>query len=98
MPLFVSFLLGGLLNLAGSLAGKVLIGLGISVVTYTGISSSIDWLKTGAVNAFMGLPANVVGMLSLMHVGSCVSMVFSAVVVKYTLAGLASGTMRKWVK
>lgn len=93
-----SFLLGGLLNLAGSLAGKVLIGLGISVITYTGISSSIDWLKTGVVSSLSGLPSSVIGMLSLMHVGSCVSMIFSAVVVKYTLAGLASGTMRKWVK
>lgn len=98
MPLFVSFLLGGLLNLAGSLAGKVLIGLGISVITYTGVSTSIDWLKTGVVTSLSGLPQNVIGMLSLMHVGSCVSMIFSAVVVKYTLAGLTSGTMRKWVK
>lgn len=98
MPLFVSYLLGGLLNLAGSLAGKVLIGLGISVVTYTGVSTSIDWLKTGVITSLSGLPQNVIGMLSLMHVGSCVSMIFSAVVVKYTLSGLTSGTMRKWVK
>jgi len=91
-------LLGGLLNIAGSLAGQVLIALGIGVVTYTGIDTSIAWLKTGFVNSVGGLPAEAVGMLSLMKVGSCVSMVISAVLVKMTLSGLTSGTMKSWVK
>lgn len=98
MPVFIGVLLGGLINIAGSLAGKVLIGLGISVITYTGVSATIGWLKTGAISAFQGLPSDVIGMLSLMHVGSCVSMVCSAVVVKFTFAGLASDALRKWVK
>jgi hypothetical protein len=91
-------LLGGLINIAGTLAGRVLIGLGISVITYTGLSSSLGWLKSSAVAAFSGLPAQVVGMLSLMKVGSCISMVVSAILVKAALDGLASDTMKRWTK
>lgn len=91
-------LLGGLINIAGTLAGQVLVGLGIGVVTYTGIDTSITWLKSSFVTAVGGLPAEVVGMMALMKVGSCVSMVASAVLVKMTLNGLTSGTMKSWVK
>jgi len=91
-------LLGGLINIAGSLVGKVFLGLGLSVVTYTGLSSSIDFLKNGFVSSVSGLPVEVVGMLSLMKVGSCVSMVLSAITVKLMLDGLQSDTLKKWVK
>lgn len=91
-------LLGGLINIAGTIAGQVLIALGIGVVTYTGMDASMEFLKNGFVTAATGLPAEVVGMLSLMKVGSCVSMVLSAITIKMTLAGLTSGTMKAWVK
>jgi len=91
-------LLGGLINIAGTLAGQVLIALGIGVITYTGVDTSIAWLKAGFVSSVSGLPAEAVGMLALMKVGSCVSMVISAILVKMTLSGLTSGTMKSWVK
>ncbi|WP_442778793.1 DUF2523 family protein, partial [Enterobacter sp. LAM2022] len=36
------------LNIAGSLAGQVLISLGISVVTYMGVDTALDRLKSDA--------------------------------------------------
>lgn len=91
-------LLGGLVNIAGTLAGQALIALGIGVATYTGMDASIQWLKTGFISAVGGLPAEIVGMLALMKVGSCVSMVISAILIKLTLSGLTSGTMKAFVK
>jgi len=91
-------LLGGLINIAGTLAGKVLIALGIGVVTYSGVDTSISFLKAGFISSAQALPVEIVGMLGLMKVGSCVSMVISAIIVKMTLAGLTSGTMKSWVK
>lgn len=90
--------LGGLVNIAGTLAGQVLIALGIGVVSYTGLDASIEFLKNGFLSAAHGLPAEMVGMLALMKVGSCVSMVISAILIKLTLSGLTSGTMKAWVK
>lgn len=90
--------IGALIEAAAYLVGKVLIALGIGVVTYIGVSSSIGWLKTGAVNALLGLPPEVVGILSLMKVGSCISMVFSAILVRLSLNGLNNDTVKQWVK
>lgn len=97
MPAFIAALLGGLVNIAGTIAGQVLIGLGISVVTYSGVDTTINWLKSGAVAALGGLPAEVIGILGLMQVGVCISMVFSAMAVRLTLNGLTSGTFKRWV-
>lgn len=80
-----------LLAIAGSLVAQMLIGLGVGVVTYAGTDAAITWLKTSAVTAFLGLPAEVVGMLALMKVGSCIAMVFSALLIRMTISGIANG-------
>lgn len=98
MAWFAAAIWGFLFNVIGTLAGKVLIGLGISVVTYTGLSASIDFLKSGAISSFSGLPVEVIGILSLMKVGSCISMVFSAITVRMTIQGMTGDTMKSWVK
>lgn len=97
MPWIASIIGNMLLGIAGSLAAQVLVGLGVGVVTYMGVDTAIGWLKTSAVTAFLGLPSQVVGMLSLMKVGSCVSMVFSALLIRITLSGIASGS-KQFVK
>lgn len=93
---FGSWLLGGLVSIIPSLVGQVLVGLGVAAITYTGMDASLSWLKSGAVTALLGLPANVVGMLSVMQVGSCVSMVFSAFSIRLALLGL-NGTVKRLV-
>jgi len=98
MPIFVSALLGGLINICGTIAGRVMIGLGISVVTYTGLSASIDYLKTSAIAQLGALPAQVLSIMSIMKVGSSLSIIMSATAVKLTLDGLTSDTFRKWIK
>lgn len=98
MPWLGAIIAGAFLNIIGNLVGRVLVALGMGVVTYTGLSVTINWLKAGAVSAFIQLPAQVVGMLSLMKVGSCVSMVISAILIKLTLNGMSSDAIKSWVK
>ena len=64
MPLFVAALLGGLINIAATLAGRVLISLGFGVISYTGLSVTLTWLKDQAVSALTGLGAEVLPMLA----------------------------------
>ncbi len=92
-----SALLGGLINIAGTLAGKVLIGLGISVVTYQGVSMTTDWLQTQAINNITSLPPEVIGMLAMMKVGTCIAMVSAAIATRLGLEGLLSDTVKHWV-
>jgi hypothetical protein len=93
-----SLIAGAFLNIAGSLVGRVLTALGLGVISYTGFNASMTWAKTNAVASIQQLPAGVVGILSLLGVGSCISMVFSAMLIRATLQGMQSDTVKSWVK
>jgi Protein of unknown function (DUF2523) len=98
MQWLAAAIMGGLLNIISTLVGKVLVALGLGVATYSGFSATLTWLKTSAVASLMALPPDVVAMLSLMKVGSCISMVSSALIVRLTLQGMQSDTVKGWVK
>lgn len=97
MPWLVSALLTGLLQIVASLVGRVLVSLGAAVVTYTGFSSSINWLKQSAVTAAVGLGPEVVGMLSTLKVGTSISIIFSAMLARLLVTGLQGDTVKRWV-
>lgn len=97
MPFFVAALLGGLIQIAATLAGRVLVALGIGVVTYTGVSASMTWLKTQAVNAALGLPAEAVQIMAYLKVGEFISLIASAILARLVLNGLTSDTLKRWV-
>lgn len=97
MPAFLWALGSLLVRLTGSIAGRALIALGIGVVTYKGMSTSLDWLKTQAVTSIQGLPPEVVGMLSTMKVGQCISIVTSAIAARALINGVQSDTFKRWV-
>ncbi|MBV7540001.1 DUF2523 domain-containing protein [Acidovorax sp. sic0104] len=97
MPVFIAAIGGMLINLAGALVGRVLIALGMAVVTYTGVNASLDALKAQAVQSFTALPAEVFGMLSMMKVGVAISIVTSAIAARMLLDGLTSDTFKRWI-
>lgn len=97
MPALVAVIMGALLQIVGSLVGRVLVALGLSVITYTGMSVTLTWLKSQAVTAALGLPPDVIGMLSVLKVGTCISIVFSAMLARMVVTGLSGDTFKKWV-
>lgn len=97
MPVFLASLGGMLLQLTASWVGRVLLSLGIAVITYGGVNTTLSWLKGQAVYAFSGLPSDMIGLMAYMQVGNCISMIFSAIVVRQTLSGITSGTFKRWV-
>ena len=60
MPVFIAALGGMLINIVGSLVGRVLVALGMAVVTYTGVNASLEAMKTQAIQSFAALPAGPV--------------------------------------
>lgn len=94
MPVFIAAFGGMLLNIAGSIAGQVLISLGISVITYVGVDTALDRLKADALSAFSGLPADLVSLLAYMKVGVSISIITSAVAVRLSLAGMTGAVKR----
>lgn len=97
MPAFIAALMGALINIAGTLVGRVLISLGLSVVTFTGLSTTLDWAKSNVATSFSSLPPEVIGMLSMLGVGEFLSIVLSAVSARMVLQGLTGDSVKKWV-
>ena len=98
MPWLAGLIAGAFYQIVGSLIAKALTSLAIGVVTYTGVRVTLDWLKDGAASALLALPPDVISMLSLMRVGTCVNMVFSAIVMRLAFTGMSSDTVKRWVK
>jgi len=97
MPAFLAALLGGLINSAGTIVGKVLISLGIGYVTYTGLSESLDWLQTQLSSSFSGLPPEALQVLSALKVGQALAIILSAMAGRLVLNGLNSSGLKKMV-
>jgi hypothetical protein len=98
MPIFIAALIGALVEVAGTLVGKVLVSLGIGLAVYTGVDASITWAKDMALANISSLPSDAVGILSTMKVGVFISMISSAFVVRMTMQGLTSGAVKRMVQ
>jgi Protein of unknown function (DUF2523) len=97
MPVFLAALIGGLVSACGTLVGRVLVSLGFSYVAFTGVNASIDWVRAEFLAGVSGLPGAAIGIMGLLKVGTCVSMLLSAVATRLLLAGLTSGTLKRMV-
>lgn len=97
MPALVLALLGGLIQLAGSIAGRVLIALGISIATMTGVGASLDWATSYITGAWSGLPPQALQLLSTLRVGQDIGILVGAILAKFALKGLSSDSVSFWV-
>jgi len=97
MPVFIAFLWNAFLAILPSLVGRVLLSLGLSVVTYTGMQATFGWLLEQAVAKFSSLPPDLLGLLAVLKVGESLSIIFSALLVRASLNAAASGTFKRWV-
>ena len=97
MPLFIAALLGGLIQAAGSLVGRVLIALGVGYVSYSGVSVLLTALKTQAIQNLTGLPSVAVQVLSILKIDVCLNITFSALAARLILKGLTSDKITRMV-
>jgi len=97
MPLFIAALIGGLVQAAGTLVGKVMLSLGIGYVAFTGVDASITFARDALIQSFQALPPIAFQVAGAMKLGVCVSIVTSALIARMTLNGLTSGTIKKMV-
>ena len=97
MPAFIPMIGGMLLSLVASLVGRVLASLGLSIITYVGITNALDYLKSLIVQSLGALPGGVVQFLAVMQIGTALSIIFSALFASMLLNGLQSDTFKQWV-
>lgn len=97
MPVFIAAIGGMLINIVGTLAGRVLIGLGIGVITYTGMNTTMEFLKTGALAAMSGMGPQVVSLIAFLKVGVCISIITSAIATRVIINGISGDSFKRWV-
>jgi hypothetical protein len=77
MP-FITALLGGLLTIAGSMVGRVLLALGMTYITYSGFDVGVSWLLDRIKDNLAGMPAEVVSFLAWCWVDKAIGLLFSS--------------------
>lgn len=97
MPL-ITALIGGLISVLGTMVGRVLLALGLSYVTYTGLNVSINFLLQQITSNMNSMPTDVVAFLGWLWVDRAVSMIFSAYAVAMAFRMSGSTTFTKLVR
>ena len=97
LPVIAASLIGGLISVTGTIVGRVLVSLGVGVVTYTGVQVGIDSLLSNLDSAISGVPADILGLLGFMRVGEAMNIIISAMSARMLLNGLQGDTIKKWV-
>lgn len=97
MPLWVAAIIGGLIQAAGTLVGRVLVSLGFGYVAFSGVDTGIEWARDSLISAVGTLPALAVSVAATMKLGTAVSILTSALAARMLLGGLTSGTIKRMV-
>lgn len=96
MPLILA-LIGALQWAMGSLVGQVLLALGISFVTYQGVDTGTAFMKTQAFSSINALPPIMVQLFGVFQIGTAINIIFSAMVARMTMQGIAGGKLTKMI-
>ena len=96
MPWIISVFLGGLIEIAGSLLGRVLLGLGLGFVEYQGINLLIDSAMSSAKSNISGISGSAIGeWAGFFLIDQHISIIISAIGVKVVLHGLGGASVKR---
>jgi hypothetical protein len=88
MPAFLAALVGGLGLAVTSFVGRVLVALGVSYVTYTGLSAILTTVEAQVSSAFGALPAVAIAILGTLQLDTCVNIYLSAFAARLVIMGV----------
>lgn len=99
MPMFISALWGGLIQLAGSLVGRVLLSLGLGFVEFQGVSALVSSVTDRATAALGGFESASYGTIlqwaGFFQFDVHISIIISAIGVKIALNALGGTSIRR---
>lgn len=97
MPVFIAAIGGMLINIVSTLIGRALVALGFSVITYTGMSMSMGWIKDRLLAELNGLPADFLAALAYGGVGVGINIITSAILARMVIDGVSGDTFKRFV-
>lgn len=95
MPALFPLIARFLALVVSGLVFRALSSLGFAYITYTGLSSVVDTIKSYTIGLFSAVPADVVQILGLAKIDVAFNIMISAVIARLALAGMdrVSGTL-----
>jgi len=72
------YFIGGIGMAMGSLVGRILVALGVTYVTYNGVSVVSDWLYAQIIASFGMMPVYITQFMGWLWIDKAISMIFSA--------------------
>lgn len=90
-------IIGGLVQAAGSIVGRVLIALGIGFVTYTGLSASLDIFKDTFAAALGDAGPVAAGVMGTLKFDVAFSIIVAAVTARLAIRGLTGDAVKRMV-
>jgi hypothetical protein len=93
---FIPALIGAFGAAMGTLAGRVLISLGLGFVSYKGIDLAVGKLKDAAISGLQGIPADALLLVGYLWLDKALTVIFSAVAVALSMKAL-NGTVKRMV-
>lgn len=98
-PAIAVAIVGSLLSVTGSLVGRVLVALGLGVVSAVGINTALDFAQAYMMGKFQGLRMEILQLVAALGVGEFMSIMISALGARLLLNGLQpGGVLRRWTK
>lgn len=97
MPAWIIAFIGGLVEAATTVVGRILIFLGISVVTYSGVSEALSFAESYISSQWSGLPVYALQLLGALGIGTDVGIITGAIAARLSLSGLTSSGLSRWV-
>lgn len=79
----------------GHIVGRLVILLGIGVVTYTGFQSALNFLDDFVQNQFSGLPQYVLQLMGMLHLDTAIAIITAAYITRWTIV-LVSGALSRF--
>jgi hypothetical protein len=96
MPLILA-LIGALVRAVGPLVAQVMLALGFSFVSYTGIDFAITEAKARALGALSANGALFLQFVGVFQIGTAINIICSAFIARTVLQGIVGGKLTKMV-
>ncbi|MBP7645150.1 MAG: DUF2523 domain-containing protein [Comamonas sp.] len=95
MQVLIASIWGGFLAIVQSIVGRVLLALGMGVITYYGFGSVINDLTSMGRLSLTSLPNELKQIFGLMRIGEIFSLYVSTVTIKLLYNGVTGGSITR---
>jgi len=75
--------------IGASLIARLLLGLGVGVLTYVGVSALMDTAYATIVGLYANIPPQILGTVGVLHLDDAIKVIFSAISIRLTISSMS---------